>query len=187
MGEIVAATHGRSLWVLDVTALRQMTPENMAQSTHLYRPNTAHLWADEPDADESMRSFTGQNPAWGAHVFYSTQSAAGRARISVYDFMGNTIKEIDDLETADGLHHVEWDLRQDPVGRQWRGPRVAPGQYLVELTIGRETFRQPLTIETDPEYPEVRNWGDEYDEMLEQMSMMGEEEEHGSEPEADDI
>ena len=31
-GEMVAGTHGRSLWVLDVTALRQMTKETIEAS-----------------------------------------------------------------------------------------------------------------------------------------------------------
>src|SRR5262249_57922547 len=33
-GEIVAATHGRSLWVLDVTPLRQMTQDALTAKAH---------------------------------------------------------------------------------------------------------------------------------------------------------
>ena len=47
-GEIVVATHGRSLWVLDVTALRQMTPEVLKAKAHLYGPNTVVKWQMEP-------------------------------------------------------------------------------------------------------------------------------------------
>ncbi|TMQ31992.1 MAG: PDZ domain-containing protein [Planctomycetota bacterium] len=38
-GELVAATHGRSLWVLDVTPLRQMTAAVLKDNVHLYQPN----------------------------------------------------------------------------------------------------------------------------------------------------
>ena len=43
-GEIVAATHGRSLWVLNVTALRQVTPDVLKASAYLYRPGAAVKW-----------------------------------------------------------------------------------------------------------------------------------------------
>src|SRR5262249_59195306 len=48
-GEIVAATHGRSLWVLDVTALRQMTSESLKATAKLYRPNVVAYWKSEPE------------------------------------------------------------------------------------------------------------------------------------------
>src|SRR5262249_15398286 len=38
-GEVVAATHGRSLWVLDVAALRQITPEVLKAKAHLFEPH----------------------------------------------------------------------------------------------------------------------------------------------------
>ena len=48
-GEIVAATHGRSLWVLDVSALRQMTPEVVKAAGAPVRP------ADRPSAGGRSR------------------------------------------------------------------------------------------------------------------------------------
>src|ERR1700738_3112392 len=46
-GEIVAATHGRSLWILDVTALRQMTGDALKAKAQLYRPNAVVQWKPE--------------------------------------------------------------------------------------------------------------------------------------------
>jgi hypothetical protein len=72
-GEMVAATHGRSLWVVDVTALRQMTPEVVKAPAHLYAPGAVTRWRSEPDVGSSMGSgskkFFGQNPARGAAVY----------------------------------------------------------------------------------------------------------------------
>src|SRR5207253_7994756 len=48
-GEIVAATHGRSLWVLDVTPLRQMTEEALKAKAFLFRPNAVVKWRQEPE------------------------------------------------------------------------------------------------------------------------------------------
>ena len=43
-GEIVVATHGRSLWILDVTALRQMASEKIKDEPTLFKPNTVTRW-----------------------------------------------------------------------------------------------------------------------------------------------
>jgi hypothetical protein len=83
------------------------------------------------------------------------------------------------VDAAAGLHRFVWDLHYDaprtlpasyygPILQyteytladhaiphetprvQPQGPLVVPGNYTVELTIGAETFRQPLTVKLDP-------------------------------------
>ena len=68
---------------------------------------------------------------------------------------------------AAGMHRFVWDFRPDPPagggrGRGGRGggggggggrggpPAVAPGSYTVRLTVGGQTFTQPLTLKADP-------------------------------------
>src|SRR5262249_33935080 len=74
-GEIVAATHGRSLWVLDVTPLRQMTAAVLAAKVNLFEPNAAVRWRSEPEKGPMYggghRRFVGVNPPRGAQIFYS--------------------------------------------------------------------------------------------------------------------
>ncbi len=65
------------------------------------------------------------------------------------------------LETVPGMHRYVWDLRWGGSGEgddgdddeDWgspRGPRVAPGNYSLKLTVDGESFTQPLTITMDP-------------------------------------
>ena len=75
-GEIVAATHGRSIWILDVSALRQMTPQVLSAAVTLYKPNTAIRWQIQPSRGNSGRRFTGQNPPPGAQIYYSLKEKA---------------------------------------------------------------------------------------------------------------
>ena len=42
--DLVVATHGRSIWVLDVTPLRQMTAEIVKGKTALFSPSPAIAW-----------------------------------------------------------------------------------------------------------------------------------------------
>ena len=42
-GDLIAATHGRSFYVMDdLSALRQMTPQTAAAPAHLYAPREAY-------------------------------------------------------------------------------------------------------------------------------------------------
>jgi photosystem II stability/assembly factor-like uncharacterized protein len=118
-GEIVAATHGRSLWLLDVTALRQMTPEVLKAKAHLYEPNTVVKWQMEQGRGSwfsgSSRRFVGQNPPRGAQLYYSLAQKAGSGSLKVVNYAGKTVREWP-AKTAAGLHQVVWDLmeRQPP-------------------------------------------------------------------------
>src|SRR6185295_14293561 len=59
-GEVVAATHGRSLWVLDVSALRQIKAEHLADTPALYKPSNAVKWRTEAARGRTKRRFAGQ-------------------------------------------------------------------------------------------------------------------------------
>ena len=63
-GELVAATHGRSLWILDVAALRQITPATLVADAYLYRPQPAVKWRSKPSRGSSgTRRVRGPEPA----------------------------------------------------------------------------------------------------------------------------
>jgi len=109
-GEIVAATHGRSLWILDVTVLRQMTPEIVrSDRPHLFKPNTAIRWPIEPRHGGTNRRFVGQNPPPGAQIFYKLAQKAGKVTLTVFDIEGNAVRQFNG-PTDPGLHRLTWDL-----------------------------------------------------------------------------
>jgi len=65
----------------------------------------------------------------------------------------------DKIPAGAGMNRLVWDLRMnDPeqipgafyAGLPPRGPRVAPGQYTVKLTVAGKTYEQPLTMQIDP-------------------------------------
>lgn len=74
-GEIVAATHGRAFWVLDnLSVLEQLTknPAADANGVFLFAPQPAWLTHDygEPDPEERRPPDAGDNPPFGATVFF---------------------------------------------------------------------------------------------------------------------
>jgi hypothetical protein len=173
-GEVVAATHGRSLWVLDVSALRQMTPEVLKAKAHLFKPAAATRWRSEPGHDSpygsGSRHFRGQNPPTGAQIYYALAQKADKIGLKVVDYAGRTVREWpapnEPLKAEAGLHRVSWDLRGVPASRReagrpsgfrfnlGRGQQqrewVAGGMYRVVLTLNGEELTQGVRVEVDP-------------------------------------
>ncbi len=151
-GEIVAGTHGRSLWVLDVTALRQMTSETVKADAHLYKPNVAIQWRPQPSRGRTA-SFVGTNPATGAVLCYSLAKKTPSVKLEVATQDGSVIKTLEAKGDA-GLHRVVWNLRRDrkPGARRRFGARVKPGTYQAVLTVGEKRHTQDVVVEMDPEH-----------------------------------
>ncbi len=63
-GDVIAGTHGRSVWILDdVTPLQQLTPEVQASDLHLFIPKTATRWRGiSRGATRGHKLFMGRNP-----------------------------------------------------------------------------------------------------------------------------
>ncbi len=152
-GEIVVATHGRSLWILDVSALRQMKPSVLAKSAFLYHPQTAIRWRNEPARGAAYgggsRIYSGQNPPRGASLYYSLNKKADKIALKIVDIAGRTMREFK-ASPERGLHRVEWNLRRAIVGGE---ARVENGVYRVVLTVDGEELTQSLKVEGDPTLP----------------------------------
>jgi S1-C subfamily serine protease/photosystem II stability/assembly factor-like uncharacterized protein len=112
-GEIVAGTHGRSLWVLDVSALRQIKPENLASKPALYEPPAVIRWRREPVRSGTNRRFVGSNPPRGAQIYYSLPQNVQKASVKIVDISGQTLREFP-AKKEPGLHRITWDLRAAP-------------------------------------------------------------------------
>jgi photosystem II stability/assembly factor-like uncharacterized protein len=101
-GQIVAATHGRAFWVLDnLTFLEQLTknPAVQLNGSFLFAPEKAWLTHDYglPDPDQRRPPDVGDNPAFGATVFFHLpQNYDGKspATIELTDAKGKVIRSI---------------------------------------------------------------------------------------------
>ena len=108
-GEIVAATHGRSIWILDVTPLRQATKAAVTADAHLFKPHTAVRWQQDPRHGGTNRQFVGQNPPAGAQLYYALAKPAENVSVKVLDVEGRTITQLRGSGEP-GLHNVTWNL-----------------------------------------------------------------------------
>ncbi|MBW8883926.1 MAG: PDZ domain-containing protein, partial [Planctomycetia bacterium] len=93
-GEIVAATHGRSLWACDISALRQLSVEHVKEKIALFKPAEVVRWQSEPARGRTNRRFASTNPAGGAQLWYALPKKAERVTLRIEDIEGKTVREL---------------------------------------------------------------------------------------------
>jgi photosystem II stability/assembly factor-like uncharacterized protein len=127
VGEMVAATHGRSLWVLDITPLREMGPEVVNAAAHLFEPNAVVRWRSEPSrgVGGGSQHFRGENPPRTAQLYYSLAKKPESLSLKVLDHTGRTVRELEARPEV-GLNVVAWDLTQGPSARERAATTAAP-------------------------------------------------------------
>lgn len=160
-GEIVAATHGRSIWILDITPVRQMSADAVREDAELFQPNTVIRWRSEPTRGSSgTRRFVGQNPASGAEIFYSLGKDAGEVILRISTVEGRELAQLVSSvgggreppePNRRGLHKIRWDLRRS--SGQNRGQSVGLGVYLITLVVDGKEHKRTLRVEGDPNHP----------------------------------
>jgi len=144
-GEIVVATHGRSLWACDVSGLRQLKSENIGKEIALFDPVDVTRWRSDPGRGGTNRSFTGQNPSNGAKLWYSLPNKAEKVVARIENIDGELVNEVT-AKAEPGLHLITWDLTQTNRG-QGRGPGAGgPGSL---FGGGRERTGRPGDDATD--------------------------------------
>jgi S1-C subfamily serine protease/photosystem II stability/assembly factor-like uncharacterized protein len=121
-GEIVAGTHGRSLWACDISALRQLSTDHLKEKIALFKPTDVIRWQSEPARGRTSRRFSGTNPTPGAQLWYALPKKAERVALRIEDIEGRTIRELRG-STDTGLNRVAWDLVQTIAPARGTGPQ----------------------------------------------------------------
>ncbi|HVO98241.1 MAG TPA: hypothetical protein VMT15_09255 [Bryobacteraceae bacterium] len=168
--DLILATHGRSLWILDdASPLQQMSEQVVSQSAYLFGMRPALRFdgggrGGGGVGQSGNKPFTGPNPAYGAPITYYLK-ARGPAKIEVLDGGGKVIRDLGPIPQDAGLNRVTWDLRYqgphtrraagaDDDGGGFRfpavGPLVLPGKYTVRLTASGQTLTRELEVRLDP-------------------------------------
>lgn len=139
--DLVVATHGRSFWILDdITPLRQIMPEVLANDVYLFAPQEAWRvrWNRNTDTPLPPDEPAGQNPPDGALLHYYLKTRPrGPVTLEILDDAGRLVRRyssedrpdpIDDignvprywirptrmLSAEPGLHRFVWDLHYPP-------------------------------------------------------------------------
>jgi len=136
--DLVAATYGRSFWILDdITPLRQVNPGLASGGVHLFLPRTATRVRRDENQDTPLPPEvpTGKNPPDGAIIdYYLPPNPSGDVQVGIRDEAGNLVHSYSSaplpkeegevpfvaeywlahplpLAKSPGMHRFVWNLR----------------------------------------------------------------------------
>jgi hypothetical protein len=174
--DLVAATHGRSFWILDdISPLRQLSAETSLASAYLFKPAAATRIRASTNSDTPLTPEVpaGENPPPGAIFYYYLKSAAQSiVKLEVLDARGQVVRAYssndkswspptppafpsywfrpaEPLSTAAGMHRFVWDLRYSP-------PPVSSPGYSMATVFGRSVPVEPTGPQALPGQYQLR-------------------------------
>jgi photosystem II stability/assembly factor-like uncharacterized protein len=135
--DLVAATYGRGLWILDdLSPLRQLAAKMSDAKVYLFQPEAAMRvrWDNWQETPLSAETPAGQNPPDGAIIdYYLKSSASKEITLEIHDAQGKTVRRFSStpeasadiprnvpdfwfapnasLQTKAGMNRFVWNLR----------------------------------------------------------------------------
>ena len=174
--DLIAATHGRSAWILDDVTPLQQWDRAKAAGTYLFPPRTAfELIAGPLGAPNGPSSFSGDAGSYGVPIsYYLSKASTSPASIDILDSHGRVVRRmsgthekddklVPEVPAAAGVNRVTWDLTYD-MPTSWKAapkwnrdaisaPPVPPGTYAVVLHVDGHQYARRLTVKADPRAP----------------------------------
>ena len=163
-GDLVIATHGRGIWILDdLTPLRNLTPEVLESSVALLgsRPGAQVIPAALQDFGGDHQ-FIGANPPEAAWITYyqKKRHLFGDLKIEIHDEDGELVTVLPAGKRR-GINRVAWPMRLPPpdvppadtLAAAFVGPRAPEGTYKVTLVKGKERLEGEVRLVPDPRSP----------------------------------
>lgn len=144
--DLVVATHGRSIWVLDdISMFAQLTPEARARALAVFDilPAQPRIYSGRAYGN-GQGIFRAKNPPMGACINYWVKEDTGDpVSITVADSTGFVVRELDGPSRS-GLNRVVWDLHPEkkhafnPSPNEEAGPEqfVPAATYKVTVKMG---------------------------------------------------
>jgi photosystem II stability/assembly factor-like uncharacterized protein len=141
--ELVVATHGRGLYVMDIAPLEEATPKVLAAKAHLFRIRPAQPRVVVPTTMPFGRTYAGQNPPDGAVIHYRMGARAKRVTIEILSAEGDVVGRAEGATTP-GLHRLLWRLKR--LTKTGDLVPVAAGEYVVRLKVGDVVYEQKVEV-----------------------------------------
>jgi photosystem II stability/assembly factor-like uncharacterized protein len=168
---LIAATQGRSFWLIDdITPLHQLNETIATSDFHLYKPMPSYRmnggqggWRGEPKSE-------GKNHPGGVMIhYYLKDTTKTVASLEILEMDGKLIKKFatkpdkkakeEQLKMKPGMNRHVWNMRYaDAEGFDglimWAasltGPKAIPGKYKAKLTVNGKSSETEFEIVKDP-------------------------------------
>ena len=121
--DLVVGTHGRGIFITDISWIQELTAENLSHPVHLFGVQAAVRWKETSRNDRSAQNFEGGATANGSVINYRLAAPAAAApTIRIYDG-DRVVRELTGGNDA-GMNQLIWDMdfsRERMPGESARG------------------------------------------------------------------
>jgi hypothetical protein len=117
--ELIAGTHGRSIWIVDIAPLQMLSDSVLTADAYLFQPKVAYQYGQAPlgGGSPGHKLFRAQSPQYGAEIVYrlakGSDDRRARTRIAILDAKGDTVRSLTGPARA-GVHRVTWNFAGPP-------------------------------------------------------------------------
>ena len=107
--ELIVATHGRGIFIADITGVQGLTSAAMASDAALFDIQAVVQWVRGQTNATAALNFNGQSRPAGSNIHYYLRAAASGVKVRVYDGT-RLIAEVDGPGEP-GVNTVRWNLQ----------------------------------------------------------------------------
>ncbi|GHM99320.1 hypothetical protein WSM22_08100 [Cytophagales bacterium WSM2-2] len=166
---LIAATQGRSFWLIDdITPLHQLSEDIAKSDFHLYKPMPSYRMNGGQARTESKRE--GKNHPNGVMIhYYLKDTVKAKVSIEIMETDGRLIKKFstkpdkklkeEQMKIKSGMNKQIWNMRYADAegfdglimwGASLTGPKALPGMYKAKLTVNGQVQETEFEILKDP-------------------------------------
>jgi photosystem II stability/assembly factor-like uncharacterized protein len=159
--DLIVATHGRSIWIADISYLQEVNSEMLAKEYHLFQPENKVKWVNESGNMSSSSNFSGESEPLGVPFTFYLKNMPKEVKLQVLDGV-RVIYETSPVKKA-GMTQLIWNFVkrtsepvQPPAGQSQRqsgrgrsSMMAGPGNYTVKLIVDGKEQTKMFTIIRD--------------------------------------
>lgn len=166
---LIAATQGRSFWLIDdLTPLHQLSEAVAKSDSYLFKPMPSYRMNGGQGRQESKTE--GKNHPNGVMIhYYLRDTAKTKASLEILEINGTLIKKFstkpdkklkeEEMKIKPGMNRQIWNMRYADAegfdglimwGASLAGPKAVPGIYKAKLTINDQVQETEFEILKDP-------------------------------------
>ncbi len=171
--DLVIATHGRSIYIMDDMTAVQELPQAIKAGTYLFPIRTSYQYNEREDDEGTLTNYAASNPPQGVIVtYYQNAKQKIAPKLEILDGHGRVIrtyqgmhkvgkKQVPYVPNKVGINRFIWNWTiAGPV--KWTGaarkryqgsndgPIVVPGVYTARLTLGSHVMLQRFVVKASP-------------------------------------
>lgn len=174
--DLIVATHGRGIFIADISPLEELNASVLAKDVHLFQPESKVRWVNNKNFHSSSINFNGPSEPNGLVIFYYLKAKAGDdIKLTVYK--GNVVINEIKGPNESGINRALWNMtvrrqrtEEEKKTAQEQLRRAAEfgfrpdldinyeytpaphGEYRIVLTVGTQSYTAYASILEDHWY-----------------------------------